>query len=272
MKSYVRMGFSVALFAGLVALSVTAFAQPGRGGPGGRGPGGPGGFGGGFGGFGGGGNDGGMGLLRDENVQKDLELVDEQKTKLTALAEKVREDMRAQFQGFDFGSLRDLSEEERTAKFAEMREKSQKVVTAAQSELDQILLPHQKERLKQITVQSQLRRQDTSEALTSGALAEQLGITDEQKEKLRAKQEEVQASIREKFEKIRQEAQNDLFSVLTPEQQAKLKSMIGSPITFSPPQFGFGGGGPGGPGGRGPGGPGGGPGGNAPLRRPADGD
>jgi Spy/CpxP family protein refolding chaperone len=216
-------------------------------------------------------------LLRDENVQKDLELVDEQKTKLTALAEKVRDDMRAQFQGFDFGSFRDLSEEERDKRFAEMREKSQKVVASAQSELDQILLPHQKERLKQIVVQSQLRRQDTSDALSSGALAEQLGITDEQKEKLRAKQEEVQASIREKFEKIRQEAQNELFSVLTPEQQAKLKAMIGNPITFSPPQFGFGGGGPGGPGGggfnRGPGGAGGGaPGGNAPLRRPADGD
>ena len=243
MRTVIRSGIMLCAVAALLVVSSVAFAQ------GGRGPGGPGGFG----GFGGGGNDGGLGLLRDENVQKDLELVDEQKTKLQALADKLREDSRAAFQGFDFGSLRDLSEEERTAKFAPIREKMQKVTTAAQAELDQILLPHQKERLKQITVQSQLRRQDTSEALTSGTLAETLGITEEQKAKLKAKQEEVQASLREKMAKIREEAQNELFSVLTPEQQAKLKSMIGTPITFSPQQFGGGG-----PGGRGPGGPGGG--------------
>jgi hypothetical protein len=86
--------------------------------PGGRGRG-RGNFGGGFGGFGGGG--GVTQLLQDENVRKELDLVDEQISKLGDLSAKLREDMQAQFQGFDFGSLRDLSEEERNARFAEIR-------------------------------------------------------------------------------------------------------------------------------------------------------
>jgi hypothetical protein len=112
--------------------------------------------------------------------------------------------------------------------------------------------------------------------LTSGTLAEDLGITQEQKDALAKKQQEVQASMQEKMAKLRQEAEDELLSVLTPTQQAKLKSMIGQPFTFSQPQFGGPGGGfGGGRGGRGgnDGGRGRGRGdGGTRLERPADGD
>ncbi len=117
-------------------LADSAFAQPGGRGRGGRGGGG------GFGGQGGATN-----LLQDENVRKELDLVDEQIGKLREIADKMQEDMRAQFQGFDFGSLRDLSEEERNARFAEMRKKGEEVAASAQKEIDGVLLPHQRERL-----------------------------------------------------------------------------------------------------------------------------
>jgi hypothetical protein len=90
-----------------------------------------------------------------------------------------------------------------------------------------------------------------------------LGITDAQKEALQAKQQEIEASLNEKIAKLRTEAREELFSVLTTEQQAKLKGMIGKPFTFTggPGGPGFGGGGgfggrggdgaPGAPGGRG---------------------
>src|SRR5688572_26962511 len=108
---------SLAALALVAAAADVSFAQRGRGGPGGRG-----GFGfGGPGGPGGGGGGGGITqLLQDENVRKELDLVDEQVSKLTEIGNSLREEIEAQRQGFDFASLRDLSEEQRTAKLAEI--------------------------------------------------------------------------------------------------------------------------------------------------------
>jgi len=254
---------AIAALAVIAICAESAFAQQpgGRGGRGGRG-----GFGGGFGGPGGG---GASQLLQDESVRKELDLVDEQVSKLTDIATKLREDVQAVYQGIDFGSLRNLSEAERDARMAELGEKAQKITAEGQKEIDAVLLPHQRERLKQLMVQSQMRF-GADRALTGGTLAEELGITAEQKEKLAAKQQEVQAGLQEKIAKLQEEARDELFSVLTSEQQAKLKAMIGKSFTFTGgPGGGFGGaGGAGGRGGRG--GDGGGRG--TRIQRPADGD
>ena len=231
MKSVFRVG--VMVLAAVLAVGVVADSAFGQQ-PGGRGRG-RGGFGGGF----GGGNPV-TAVLQDENVRKELDLVDEQISKLREITEKMQEDTRAQFQGFDFGSLRDLSEDERTARFAEMRKKGEEVAAAAQKDIDAVLLPHQRERLKQLVVQWQMRG-SVEQALRTGPLGEELGVTAEQKEKIEAKQDEVQAAMNEKIAKLRQEAQEELISVLNPDQQAKLKGMIGAPFTFSQPQFGRGG-------------------------------
>lgn len=266
MRTVLRVTFLAIAAVTVIAMCAdSALAQRGggRGGQGGRG-------GGGFGGFGGAGGGGATQLLQDDSVKKELDLVDEQVANLQDIASKLQEETRAQFQGFDFGSLRDLSDEERDARMAPIREKGEKLTAAAQKQIDEVLLPHQRERLKQLMVQSTMRF-GADRALTTGTLAEELGITEEQKQKLAAKQEEVQASLQEKMAKLRQEAQDELFSVLEPSQQAKLKSLIGKPFTFTGggPGGGFGGG-VGGRGGRGgDGGAGAAPGG---TRRPRDGN
>jgi len=264
MKSWFRICLTVALVGCTASM---AFAQGGgRGGFGGGGFGG-GGFGGGRGGFGGfgGGGGGGVMLLFDENVRKDLGVTEDQMTKLQEAQQKSGEKMRELFQG-----LQDLSQEERQAKFADIQKEMTKINDAIQKE---VLLPKQIERLKQIGVQSRLNRGGgTAEALVSEDIAKELGITDAQKEALKKASDEATAEMQEKMNKLRDEARQKILSVLTADQQAKLKKMTGETITFAPPQFGgggrggFGGGGPGGPGGAG-GRPGG-----RPLSRPAEGD
>ena len=237
---------ALAALALVAAAGDVSFAQRPRGDGGRGGPGGRGGFG--FGGPGGAGGGGITQLLQDENVRKELDLEAEQVKSLTEIGNTLREELDAQRQGFDFGSLRDLSEEQRNAKLAEIRQQSEKITSSAQKKIEEVLLPPQLERLKQIEVQSRMRF-GAEQALTNGPLAEELKITDEQKEKLAKKQEEVQAALQEKIAKLRQEAQEELFSVLDPSQQDELKKKIGKPFTFSAPQ-GFGGfGGAGGPGG-----------------------
>ncbi len=251
MKSWFRMSLAV----GLVVCSASiTFAQPGGGGRGGFGGGGFGG--GGRGGFGG----GGLMLLVDENVRKDLGITDDQVKKLEEFQTKVRDEMGQVFQG-----LRDLSEEERTAKFAEIQKKMTDMTDAAQKA---ILLPKQIERLKQISYQSQLNRGGTADALSNGDIAKELGITDAQKEALKKASDDATAEMQEKMTKLREEARQKILNVLTAEQQAKLKKLTGETITFAPFQFGGGRGGAGG----GPGGAGGRPGGGRPLSRPAEGD
>ena len=255
MKSLIRM----TMVLGLVLCVATALmAQPpgggrGRGGQGGQG--GRGGFGGG--GFGGGSRSG-LSLLSDEAVKKDLGITDDQVKKLEEFQAKSRTEMQAAFQG-----LRDLSAEERTAKFQELQKKSAEMSAAAEKE---ILLPKQIERLKQIGVQSRLGRGNLVDGLTSEPLAKDLGITDAQKEDLKKAQEEADAEMQAGIAKLREAARQKIMGKLTPDQQAKLKSLSGETITLTR------GGGRGGPGGTGTrGGAGGRPGG-APLTRPPQGD
>jgi len=235
MKSYLFVLGAVAV----LGTTQLAYGQPGRGGPGG-------------GGFGGGGV---TQLLQDDKVKAELNIVPDQEKQLEEVAGKIRDSARD-----FFGGLRDLSDEERRAKFDEFRASSQKQVEA-------VLLPQQRERLKQLMVQSSARFSQSPGGINTD-LAKELNVTDAQKEALQKKSEEVQAELNKKLTKLRDEARTEILSVLTSEQRAKLDKLMGPKFEFSPPQFG-GQGGRGGPQG---GGQGGRPGGNAPLRRPADGD
>ena len=232
---------------GLVLLSAALLGAPSLANAQGRGGfGGPGGGFGGPGGMFGGGND--AMLLQNDDVRQELGLVDDQVEKLTGIREKMQEEFRSMFTG-----LRDLSEDERRAKFEELQTKMRDRQTEMQREIDDVLLPHQSKRLKQIG--RQMRSRQGGGGVNSDSVADELKLTDEQKEKLKEKAVEVEKKLREKMAKLRKEAEDELLSVLTPEQRAEWKDMVGDPfeMQFRRPggpggQGGFGG--RGGPGGR----------------------
>lgn len=216
----VRLSVVAAVFAVAGLASSPVLAQ--RGGPGGFG-------------FGGGG--GAIGLLENEDVRKELEIVDEQVDKLTELRDKLREEMRSQFQGF-----RDLSEDERRSRFEEMRGKMEERAKEMQKEVDEILLPQQRERLAQISLQQRLQRAGTVDGLTSGELADELGITEEQKKAMQEAAQAAEKELQEKIAKARAEARDKILETLTTEQKEKIKKMLGSEFRMSQPRFGqFGG-------------------------------
>lgn len=252
-----RRPLVVGLFVLFVAGTLDAtWAQPPQGG---RRPGGIvlGGFGGGPGGPGGGLGEG-M-LLSNEQVQKELELTTEQVADLGKLRESQQTQMRESFSG-----LRDLSEEERRAKFEELRPKLEAAQKESREKLLEILLPHQQERLKQISLQ--LRG---PAAIDDPEVASELKITDEQKEKLASTRETLREKMqalfregaggegmREKFQALRKENEEALLGVLTAEQRERLEKLKGEKFELDMSQFGRGPGGPAGGrfGGRRPGG------------------
>ena len=229
-------------------------------------------FGGGFGGFGGGGSS--LELLAREDVQKELELLDDQIAEVEDAREEQRDAVREAFSGFGRGGNRGGGDrgargnrdrqgggdrgqrregEDRFARFREMREKMEKQVQAS---IDKILLPHQSKRLNQLVLQRRLRggAAQTASTLSSGDLADNLKVSESQGEKLQEKARSIEAKLRKEIAKLRQKAQEELVSSLTPAQQREFKEMVGKPFTFVEPERGRGGFGRGGDRGRGRGG------------------
>jgi len=267
---------SVALLSAVVLAAVADAQQrgPGQGGQGrgpgggGQGPGqrqrggGPGGFGGGFGGGG-----GLAGLLRIEEVRKELEVTDDQAAEVEALAEGQRGGGRP-----DFGNFRELSDEERNAAFARLREEAEARTREMDAKIAEILLPPQYDRLKEIDLQVR-----GTAALSDKEVAATLKISESQQQELSEVREQTQAeqreqmrdlfqaegadreSMGEKMAAMRREADEKVLAVLSAEQREHFAAMKGEPFEMPRGGFAFGGrggrGGPGGPGGQG--GPGG---------------
>jgi Spy/CpxP family protein refolding chaperone len=228
MRFAVRSSLIIAVL--LLTPAGQALAQPPGGGGfrGGRGgPGGPGGF------FGGGGT---FGLIQQQEVQQEIELSEDQQAELQTLGDTIRDEIRDEMQGM-FQGMRDLSDEEREAKFAEIRTRFEEINKDAESRMQKVLLPHQFDRLKQIDLQSRIQRGGAA-ALSEGELADTLGLSESQREQIREKSEQVQKDLNDKISQLRIEARNQLLDVLTTEQRAKLESMMGSEFALPEPQFG----------------------------------
>jgi len=231
----------------LVVLAASAEAQRpgGRGGPGG-----------GF-GFGRGGGMGGANfeimLLNAEPVQKELELVDDQIQNIKKYSEEQQAAGRERME-----KLRDLSDDERREKMQELMKDSEKKATA---KLDEVLLPHQRDRLKEIGIQVR-----GPQAIAADDIADKLALTSEQKEQIEKLGEENREKMRElfqggggggdpeanreKMQKMRKESGEKLLGVLTADQKQKYEKLQGKKIDLDMGQiFGRGPGGPGGPGG-----------------------
>jgi len=197
---------------------------------------------------------GGIGLLRSEQVQQELKLTEDQKSKLQKLGEKMRDEFRERFSGME-----GLSREERQKKMEEMREQMQKEgaerAEALKKQLAEILKPEQMKRMRQIELQ-----QAGPAALAQPVVAEAVGLTDEQKEKIQEIQRESQEEmrklwqsaregdseerggrmeqLREKGRELREKAEKKAMSLLKPEQKKKLGEMMGEPFELDRSQFG----------------------------------
>jgi Spy/CpxP family protein refolding chaperone len=179
-----------------------------------------GGFGGGFGGFGGKGG-------------KGKELTDEQKEKMTKYMEKVQ-------------GLKDVPEDQLDAK---IRETFKDEIEGPMKEVEKILKPEQMSRLKQIS-----RQQGGPGAYLKPDNVTDLKLTDEQKTKLKAINDELQKDTgelrrgagggkggfgqvspetREKITALTKEANEKAAEVLTAEQKSKWKEVTGEPFTVT---------------------------------------
>lgn len=233
--------------------------------------GGRGGFGGGFGGVG-----GVMGLLNNEEVQKELALDDATKASVKKITDAANEEARSEARaGGGFAGLRDLPEAERRAKMQEFQAKAAesraKITAKYLPQVKETLTPAQFERAQQIYWQS-----NTIRALSDPDLVKALDVTKEQTEKIAAVEKEYDekrrelfpgrgpggggnggggdfAALREKMTALDKERETKITDVLTADQKTKFATLKGKEFDVAKlrPTFGGGRGGrPGGEGGR----------------------
>lgn len=164
-----------------------------------------------------------IGWLQDDNILSELDVVDEQRQQLQQLCDEIQQ-RRSDFAA----TVRDLPEDKRVQY---IRDFSSLLTANVDDQVEQILLPHQLERVKQIQLQTKMRRAGVR-SLDQKELAEALGITDEQREELKKKQAEVEKELRKKIDQLRKEALDEVLSVLTAKQRQKLKDMVGAEYDF----------------------------------------
>jgi len=166
--------------------------------------------------------------LTNDQMVGELGILPEQKEKL----DKLRTDMQTKTtEAYKSINFNEIKPEERTNKYYEVMNK---VSDETAKEVEKILLPHQIKRLKQIMTQTRLQQLGYgggAAVLGGDDLASELGITDQQLEELKKKEEEVRQEIQKKsqefYKKLQEESREKIFSVLTPKQRRKLDELIG---------------------------------------------
>ncbi|MES2790185.1 MAG: hypothetical protein V4719_11280 [Planctomycetota bacterium] len=250
----VKLRLTSLLTVGLVMfLSVSMTMAQGQGGGRGRG------------GFGGPRVSGVLGLLNNEEVQKELALDDAAKTSLKKVVDTASEEARTELgAGGGFAGLQDLSQEERRAKMQELQAKGAevqaKIVAKYQPQVKEILTPAQFERVQQIYWQS-----NTVQAFADPDLVKALDLSKEQQDKIAAVGKdyaEKQRGLfgrgqgggaegaREKMQELSKERDTKVVEVLTADQKTKFETLKGKEFDVAKLRGGFGGGRGGRPGGR----------------------
>ncbi len=184
------------------------------------------------------GGQGGMGfliLLRNQDVQSEIQLTADQKDKLQDLAQAARG-------SFTRGqNYQDMTDDECAAMRKQMQERQEKM----QKDVEELLTPEQLQRLKEIRLQVADSQGGTLAALSIPDVTKDLAFTPDQSHKLKNLQQSIADKGRElmqggmnmsqderaaAFEKIQQAAKDasaKAADILTPEQKATLEKLKG---------------------------------------------
>lgn len=166
------------------------------------------------------GSSGPIGLLNSENVRKELDLVDQQYEELQSLSTEIQKRAATEIRNLDFSNVKNVSV------------KIRGIQRDMEKDIENLLLPHQVKRLRQIHVRSRLRGGSLARLLTSDPVKSDLELTEDQSEELIESEKEIEAELQEKIAKLRAEAREELLDRLKPEQRKKADELLGDAFEF----------------------------------------
>ncbi|MBW4614976.1 MAG: Spy/CpxP family protein refolding chaperone [Desmonostoc vinosum HA7617-LM4] len=186
-------------------------------------------------------------LLQNSQIKKELNLTDEQSTKIKQIEEDFRASLRQRVSGV---SLKGLDEKQQEQKITEISKDLDKQIQDTRTKVGAVLTPEQQTRWKQIALQiygwGVLTKDDYSAdlKLTPEQLQKMNQLRDEMVQKMRAnwqnpdnsKQPRTQviAQNRQRLEQIVKNTNEQALAVLTPEQKKNLETLKGKEFKLDP--------------------------------------
>ncbi len=169
--------------------------------------------------------------LIDQNVAKDIELIDDQRNTIKELVRElvaIRTEIGAA-KRLDFRNAPAEDREEIDGIYFRRFGQSQSKIA---SQMRDTLLPFQIERVEQLILQKELRQQTNrnSGGLLTPSMIEYLDISAEQQKQIRDRSQQLNGEVEKEIRKIIDRAQKKLLDELTVDQKSKYKKLLGEPM------------------------------------------
>ena len=172
-----------------------------------------------------------LSALFDPRIQKELELSESQVKQLKTFLASIKESQKnygeqlkkMKSQGAENAEI-DTKRKDFIAKLDEKKSEIQKEAT-------DLLLPHQIDRLKQVTIQVMMRETAKNSKKESGLLTPEmmkfLKIDSSQEKKIRDKTLELQKKMMQEIKELQEKYRKELMRELTPQQRKKYEEATG---------------------------------------------
>ena len=135
-----------------------------------------------------------LGMLANESIRKELEMVDGQYDDLKRANEEIQRKAAEQLKSIDLSDFQAA-----TAQILAIRDQSE-------SDLQATLLPQQMKRLRQLLAQRRLRQRGLVEILTSEPMKSDFEISDDQSELLIKAEKKIEAELEKQIAELREKA------------------------------------------------------------------
>lgn len=172
--------------------------------------------------------------LFNQQIREELELVDDQKESLDRHMEALKREQEAlgrELREFARHATKEEAEKMRQEMIAQFEQQKSQV----QADIMEVLLPHQKTRLRQVTAQAMLREITRKKKVAAGILVPEikdyLEIDSKQSKQLEQKAKEINKRLAEEIRKLTESAQQELLGELSAKQRNKYLELIGEPIS-----------------------------------------
>ena len=131
-----------------------------------------------------------------------------------------------------FSEMQDVPREERREMMGTIREKMTEKMEEFSKRADEVLMPHQRDRLKQLSFRSSARNRGAGGALANEDLMKELELTDKQKEELEEVREKEAEDLKKEYAKLVAKAEENILKVLSKDQRKKYRELVGEPFEF----------------------------------------
>lgn len=167
-------------------------------------------------------------LLTLPDVREELEIVDGQYQDILAASKDMEREMKSMVEGM----MKDGFDPTKAKNLAEVMREQRDL---AEEKLQNLLLPSQLARLRQLALHVRMKQNGAENLLGSPEVIAALEMDSAQVEALKQKAADLKQKLEEKYAALKKKAEQELLDELKPSQREKLEEIMGNEFDFEMP-------------------------------------